>query len=131
MVGWAIAGATLIVSAAIPHWGASLTVPALAWWAELPIGLLLAAGALLSLWATSRLQRDLKQRWRVDVLGMCLAASGWAGYTAISLVTAPAAWVHWLIAATMCAAAVARITHTGRQRRHTETRVRAMRGGTR
>lgn len=131
MVGWAITGATLCVSAATPHWGASLTVPAFAWWAELPIGLLLVGGALLSLWATSRLQRDLKRRWRVDVLGMWLAASGWAGHAAISLVTAPAAWVHWLISATMCAAAVARITHTGHQRRHTEAQVRAMQGDTR
>ena len=92
---------------------------------------LLTAGALLSLWATSRLQRDLKRSWRVDVLGMWLAASGWAGYTAISLVTEPAAWVHWLISATMCAGAIARITHTGRQRRHTEAQVRAMQGDTR
>ena len=129
MTGWAVAGGVLVASAAIPDWGASLTVPPIAWWAELPIGLLLAAGALLSLWATSRLQRDLKRRWRVDVLGMWLAASGWAGYTAISLVTEPSAWVHWIISATMCAGAAARIDHTGRQRRHAEAKVCAMTGG--
>lgn len=127
LTGWTVVGATLILSAVLPGWDATLVIPPLAWWAEGALGTSLALGAPLSLYATHRLQDDLTRRWRLDELGSWLTLGGWLGYTAVALLWAPTAFVHWLIATLMAAAVIARMGETRRIRAKIEAEVQAMR----
>ena len=123
LVGWAITGAVLIVSSTQPGWGASLVIPALSIWAEAAIGVFLLAGSLLALTAGRHRQDDLMRRWRLDELGMWLAAGGWATYTIVAMLVLPLAAVHWLISMTFAAYAIVRILQIRRQRISTERSV--------
>ena len=127
LTGWAIVGTTLILSAILPGWDATLVIPPLAWWAEGALGTSLALGAVVSLYATHRMQHNLTRRWRVDQLGSWLAIGGWAGYTGIALVWTPTAFVHWMVAGLMVAAVIARTITISRERAKIEAEVAAMR----
>ena len=123
LAGWLAIGLILIVSAAFPAWGATLVIPALAMWVEIVVGGMLTIGAALGLVAPHRAGRIISQQWLLDELGMWLAAGGWATYTTAALLTAPAAFVHWMISLTFCASAVTRLATIRTERAKIEAAV--------
>lgn len=129
MIGWAVTGAVLVLSGTRPGWGASLVIPPMATWAEELIGGFLLVGSLLSLGPAVRPLWDLSRVWRLDELGMWLAAGGWVTYSVVAAVWMPGAVVHWLVSLTCAASAVVRIVTIRRQRARTESSLARMHGG--
>ena len=124
LAGWLATGIILIVSSAFPSWGATLVIPALSTWVELVVGSMLTAGALLGLGAPHQAGQRLSQQWRLDELGMWLAAGGWAAYTTAALLTVPTALVHWMVSLTFCVSAIARLATIRTERAKIEAAVR-------
>ena len=121
--GWLVIGISFVVSAFIPSWGASLAIPYAVTWVEMLIGGMLTAGAIMALWSPFRSKVLISKQWKLDEVGMWLAAGGWSAYTAAAVITAPLSVLHWLTSATFAIAAVARIRAVRHERYVTERAV--------
>lgn len=123
ILGWLAIGISFVISALIPSWGASLAIPHAVAWVEMVIGGMLTAGAIMALWSPFRSKSLISKQWKLDEVGMWLAAGGWSAYTAAAVITAPLSVVHWLTSATFAIAAVARIRTVRHERYVTEKAV--------
>lgn len=118
LVTWLAAGVMLLASAWSPNWGATLVIPAAAAWAEALLGSSITVGAALALWTAAQPHVWLTRAWRLDELGMWLASGGWTAYALVAVWEQSAAALHWVTAAGMAAAGIARITDIRRTRTH-------------